>query len=219
MTFNFELRSSISKAVLMQKLQQNFEAKVVFLGPASVGKTSIVQRATDDEFDEANPSTIGACYASKTVAVGQDSINLQIWDTAGQERFRSFAPMYYRDAAGAVIVYSVDQRDSLGEAMSWLNDLRQQTDPLPFIVLVGNKIDLERVVTTEDADVAAGQCSASHYEVSAKTGHGIEELFFGIAEAGLRRVKVGAEPAAATKKSLVLAQPDDSDRGVEKKCC
>lgn len=49
---------------------------------------------------------------------------LQIWDTAGQEKYRSVTPIYYRDAAAAICVFDVTNRQSLDDAKKWLADLR-----------------------------------------------------------------------------------------------
>lgn len=46
-------------------------------------------------------------------------------DTAGQERYQALAPLYYRGAHGAVVVYDVTQRDSLDKAQHWMGELRR----------------------------------------------------------------------------------------------
>jgi small GTP-binding protein len=48
-------------------------------------------------------------------------VRLQIWDTAGQERFRSMAPMYYRGANAAILVYDLTNLDSLADIKVWLD--------------------------------------------------------------------------------------------------
>lgn len=67
-------------------------------------------------------------------------IKFEIWDTAGQERFHSLAPMYYRNAAAAVVVYDVTKASSLEKAKSWVNELQRQANPNIVIALVGNKV-------------------------------------------------------------------------------
>lgn len=57
-------------------------------------------------------------------------MQFEIWDTAGQERFRSLnTPMYYRGAAGAVIVYDVSDGDSLKNARGWYTQLKMLGEP------------------------------------------------------------------------------------------
>lgn len=52
-------------------------------------------------------STIGAAFLTQTLAVNETTVKFEIWDTAGQERYHSLAPMYYRGAAAAIIVYDI----------------------------------------------------------------------------------------------------------------
>ena len=34
-------------------------------------------------------------------------MKFEIWDTAGQERYHSLAPMYYRGAQAAIVVFDI----------------------------------------------------------------------------------------------------------------
>jgi GTPase SAR1 family protein len=69
-------------------------------------------------------------------------IKFEIWDTAGQERFHSLAPMYYRNAQAAVVVYDITRASSLDKAKSWVKELQRQANPNIVIALAGNKFDL-----------------------------------------------------------------------------
>ena len=82
--------------------------KIVFLGDSSVGKTCIIGRFMTGDFNTGYEATIGTDFSTKTMTVGNRSIQLQIWDTAGQERYRSLIPSYIRDSAAAVIVYDIN---------------------------------------------------------------------------------------------------------------
>lgn len=48
-----------------------------------------------------------AAFLTQKCRLEDKVIKFEIWDTAGQERFHSLAPMYYRNAQAAVIVYDV----------------------------------------------------------------------------------------------------------------
>ena len=74
--------------------------KVVILGEARVGKTSLTLRFVKDKFDKDQDSTIDASFLSKKVDVNGRSVNLNIWDTAGQEKYHALAKNYYQGAAG-----------------------------------------------------------------------------------------------------------------------
>ena len=52
-------------------------------------------------------STIGAAFFSQILSLSEATIKFDIWDTAGQERYHSLAPMYYRGAAAAIVVYDI----------------------------------------------------------------------------------------------------------------
>lgn len=119
--------------------------KLVLLGDSSVGKSSIVHRFVKDTFDELRESTIGAAFLSQTVKIKDGNedvvIKFEIWDTAGQERYKSLAPMYYRNANAALVVYDVTQPDSLSKAQSWVQELQNKVgDEELVIYLVGNKV-------------------------------------------------------------------------------
>mmetsp|Transcript_5465 Transcript_5465/g.19941 ORF Transcript_5465/g.19941 Transcript_5465/m.19941 type:complete len:127 (+) Transcript_5465:454-834(+) len=82
-------------------------AKLVLLGDMGAGKSSLVLRFVKGQFFDYQESTIGAAFLTQTVAVNDHTVKFEIWDTAGQERYHSLAPMYYRGAAAAIIVYDV----------------------------------------------------------------------------------------------------------------
>lgn len=63
-------------------------------------------------------------------------------DTAGQERYHSLAPMYYRGAAAAVIVFDISSTDSFAKAREWVKELLRQGNPGMIMSLAGNKADL-----------------------------------------------------------------------------
>ena len=81
--------------------------KILLIGDAGVGKSSILLRFTDDSFEEQMSSTIGVDFRVKTVTVGGQKVKLTIWDTAGQERFRTLTSSYYRGCHGIILVFDV----------------------------------------------------------------------------------------------------------------
>ena len=146
--------------------------KLVLLGESTVGKTSIVNVVHGGEFIPDQTATIGACFHIKKMKIDDVALKLHIWDTAGQERFRSLAPMYYRDAQFALLVYSVDNLDSFNAIETWYKGLADDCPEMPHVVLIGNKVDLlERQVTTEQGKELADKLKAKFYEVSAKMDH------------------------------------------------
>jgi len=117
--------------------------KLVLLGDTAVGKSCLVVRFVRDEFFEFQEPTIGAAFLTQSVATGAATVKFEIWDTAGQERYRSLAPMYYRGAAAAIVVYDITNKDSFNGAKSWVKELQRRGDPNAVIALAGNKADLQ----------------------------------------------------------------------------
>jgi small GTP-binding protein len=101
--------------------------KVVLLGESSVGKTCIITRFVDDEFDKEIISTTGASYANKTLKFkdyNNKEILFEIWDTAGQEKYRSLTQLFYKDASIAILVYDITNEESYNELKNyWVNQI------------------------------------------------------------------------------------------------
>ncbi|CAG8474464.1 6096_t:CDS:10 [Acaulospora morrowiae] len=169
------------------------EAKVVILGSQGVGKTSLAVRYVQKTFSPNCSSTIGASFMTKKLVVDNCKVRLQIWDTAGQERFRTMAPMYYRGANAAILVYDITSDESFRDMNSWVEELRKNMTEDLIIHVVGNKLDLapsHRVVpftrTQEYVSRILGTDCAVH-EVSAKDDNGVEELFLQITRSLVER--------------------------------
>ena len=160
-------------------------SKLVLLGDSAVGKSCLVVRFVRDEFFEFQEPTIGAAFLTQTVSLESDRVvKFEIWDTAGQERYRSLAPMYYRGAAAAVVVFDITKKDSFAGAKTWVKELQKKGDPNVVIALAGNKHDIEnkRKVQTEEAQQYATENEIIYMETSAKTSHNVRNLFIEIAK-------------------------------------
>lgn len=126
----------------MQK-KYDYVFKFVIIGSSCVGKSSILKRFADDEFEDSYISTIGIDFRFKSIVIDECFIKLQIWDTAGQERFRAITNAYYRGAQGAIIVYDLTKSRTFDNLSKWLSELRDNAEPDITIMLLGNKCDLE----------------------------------------------------------------------------
>ncbi|KAJ3329424.1 hypothetical protein HDU93_001010 [Gonapodya sp. JEL0774] len=147
-----------------------------------------VLRFVNNEYQDNKEPTIGAAFLTQKCRLDDKIVKFEIWDTAGQERFHSLAPMYYRNAQAAVVVYDVTKAPSLDRAKSWVKELHRQANPNIVIALVGNKLDLvinsgvPRAIEAEDARVYAEEMGLLWFETSAKTGEGVSEVFTEIAK-------------------------------------
>ncbi|CAG8589316.1 13474_t:CDS:2 [Ambispora gerdemannii] len=202
------------------------EAKVVILGSQGVGKTSLVVRYTQKTFSPNASSTIGASFNAKKLVVDNCKVRLQIWDTAGQERFRSMAPMYYRGANAAILVYDITSEQSFLDMNSWIEELRKNMTEDLIIHVVGNKVDLapsQRVIPlkrTQDyvARVLGDNCGV--HEVSAKDDKGIEELFLQITRHLVERkneLERGPKPIISQPHNFRYQPNHQTDNSVS--CC
>lgn len=102
---------------------------------------------------------------------------MQIWDTAGQERYRAISTTYYRDVKAVLVVYDVSARATFDQVERWIKEIHQYASGNVVKVLVGNKIDLKRQVSTREGEELAKKFGALYSETSAKDGRGIEECF------------------------------------------
>lgn len=133
------------------------QVKLVLLGEAAVGKSSVVLRFVQNDFQENKEPTIGAAFLTQKCRLEDKIIKFEIWDTAGQERFHSLAPMYYRNAQAAIVAYDITKSSSLDKAKSWVKELQRQGHPNIVIALIGNKLDLVQ----SDADQSPSNGSSS----------------------------------------------------------
>merc|ERR1712023_119692 len=156
--------------------------KLVLLGDSAVGKSSLVLRFVRGQFFEYQESTIGAAFLTQTVALNDTTVKFEIWDTAGQEKYHSLAPMYYRDAQVAVLIYDVTKKESYESLKRWVEELKENGPPNLMLAVVGNKIDLDPVVDTEAASSYAKSLGALVKLTSAKVDKGISELFDDLSE-------------------------------------
>ncbi len=162
-------------------MSADYIIKLLTLGETEVGKTSIVLRYADDKFNDSKISTIGIDFKIKQINKGGESIKVSIYDTAGQERFQRIIKHYYRGANGVLLTFDISNKNSFEKLNYWIQDLKENADNINdlFICLIGNKIDKEdkREVSIEEANKFAQENNMPYFEVSAKTGEGIKNLF------------------------------------------
>lgn len=141
---------------------------------------------------------------TQTISLKDVNVKFEIWDTAGQERYRSLAPMYYRGAAAAVVVYDITSAESFEGAKRWVNELKGMQSSEVVIALAGNKVDQEgsrRAVDTETAASFARDQGILFMETSAKTGQNVIDLFNEIANR-LPKEKKGSDASKTSGFSV-----------------
>ena len=149
----------------------DFSCKIVLVGECSVGKTALTQRLVYDMYQKKMDATIGVDYSTKIFKMNDSArVKLQMWDTAGQENFISLIRTYYKDVAGAIIVYDVCDRRTFKRVKFWYNELKKNSGEDYPILIVGNKIDGLRVVNSYEGQELAKELNCLYSEISVKTG-------------------------------------------------
>jgi Ras-related protein Rab-1A len=152
--------------------------KIVTVGAASVGKTSIIIRYSSGTFREHYSPTLGVGFAYKKMVIGEDNANLQIWDLGSQDFLERTRANYYLGAQGVIFMYDVTSWESFNEVIEWKNEVDRNLDDYRAI-LVANKTDLvmERVVSPEEGQRVAEQMGVPHIEVSVRLDKNVNDAF------------------------------------------
>ena len=157
----------------------DYTFKLMMLGDASVGKTSLTLRYISGYFMEDLKLTIGVDFYSKTTIFNEKKVKLQMWDFGGEERFRFLLSQYCKGANGAFFLYDITNVRSIEHLPEWTQIVRENAGDIP-IMLIGSKKDLEefRTVPREDGILAAKKYNLSSFiELSSKTGDNVERAF------------------------------------------
>ena len=150
---------------------KEYVLKTIFLGDAGVGKSSILAKKKLNVFDPDCKSTIGIDFVVIEKSINGVNVKLQIWDSAGQEKYGNIVQSYYREIAGAFLVYDVNIKKTYDNLNLWIDRIKFFS-PDCEIVIVGNKIDMNQPIIQEKyIDVP------HHLLCSAKSGAGIDEMF------------------------------------------
>jgi small GTP-binding protein domain len=199
----------------MSELDYNYNEydylfKFVLLGGAGVGKTSLILRYCDNEFQENYSATIGLDFKIRTIKIGNKTVKIQIWDTAGQERYNALTSVYYKGSHGCIAVYDITNRESFEVAKKHLNKAYTEYGfPKGCALLVGNKLDLEtnRKVSRQEGLNLASAFEAGFVEASAKTSEYVDDIFFNLCQILVdKSIKGELQGIKSSSKSIVSAE-------------
>jgi small GTP-binding protein len=154
-----------------------YNFKFIVIGDGNVGKTSIKNSFIGQKFMSEYLMTIGVDFAIKSLSIDGEDVKLQVWDVMGQSRFSTIRKSFYLGAKGVLLTYDVTERKSFENLMQWIKEIRDNSRDAK-IIIVGNKIDLERRnVNIEEAQTFAQNNNTLYIETSAKTGQNINLAF------------------------------------------
>lgn len=157
--------------------------KIVIIGDSSSGKSSILLQFSENTFKDRHETTIGVDLKYKYVSINGNIVKLHIWDTAGQERFKSIIKTYYETAHGIILVFDLNYKESFKNLTYWLNELKNVGKEKCPVLLVGNKNDLEKIVTDNEINNFMSdnpKLNIKYLEVSAKKGTNINDIFINL---------------------------------------
>jgi len=163
--------------------EYDFLFKLLLIGATGVGKSSLLTRFVDNEFNPSYVSTIGVDFKIKTITLDDKKIKLQIWDTAGQERFKTVTNAYFRGSHGIAMVYDITSESSFESIRHWLEEIQKYAPRNAIKLLIGNKLDLEssRFISTETATTFAQENFMLFIETSAKDNISVSQAFIALA--------------------------------------
>ena len=208
--------------------------KIIVVGDSGVGKSCLTMKGTKNHFEECYPPTVGFEFFTFNIKIDDKNIKLQIWDTCGLENYSSLITSFYRYTSLAILVYSIDNQNSLDDIEAWLNEIKSQSNPETKIFLIGNKTDLEdqRQIPVETAKVFSTEHSFNFFiETSAKTGFNAQNVFIQAAkelyithlEYKDRASRIGSMVPAPYQQDMnmnnIMLDDDDDKPRKKKKCC
>lgn len=158
------------------------QCKVIFVGDANCGKTSLINRFMSSLFDSEYKPTVGVNYEAKYFDVLDVGYTMGCWDVPGDERFKMIVQSYYKNANVIVVVFDLTRPSTLVNATKWMQETlaaNMKSDPIRF--LVGNKSDLLSKRALEGleahANLVAQELDAEYFSVSSKSGNEVNNLF------------------------------------------
>ena len=180
--------------------------KVLLIGNSSVGKSSLLLRFVDNQWNDLFVPTIGVDFKIRTMEIDNKNVKLQIWDTAGQERFKNITASYYRGAHGIFVVYDISDTESFKNINNWLIEIEKNANKNVYKILVGNKCDLEdkRKVTLEEGQSYAKEKGVEFMEVSALKTINVKETFITLAHNLLNKKIKPKKPVSGDKCCIIF---------------
>ena len=154
--------------------------RIVIIGETGVDKSGLLRRFSKGIWVEQSDPTVGVDFDVKMVHADGHNIKLQIWDTSGIESFRTITRAYFKDAAGALLIFDITNHKTFDKIAEWMEDVKQEAKPhTPVFVLVGSKLNLDhlRQVSRDEAETFAKLHKIDYIEASSYSGTNVDEAF------------------------------------------
>ena len=194
--------------------QYDLSFKLIVIGDSGVGKSCLTTKAVKNNFEDYYQATVGFEFLTFNMRINDMVIKMQIWDTCGQEIYRSLISNFYRNSSLAVILYSIDNRESFEHAENWLSDLKSQANE-----------DSRQVSKEEGMKYKTDQGLDLFMETSAKTGYNARNVLIEAAKIlyadylkYIENNPQGENVPGQVKKNSGLKK-DDKNNKKKKGCC
>jgi Ras-related protein Rab-6A len=189
--------------------------KVIVIGDTNVGKSSIAHHAIYGKFEEHEP-TVGYENLFFKIKINDTPMKLDIWDTCGQELYHSLISTYFKDSKIAILVYSIDNKESFEHLEKWMDDIKKNADKDIRILLVGNKLDKieDRVISSYEVEKFTDDHKIDNFfEASAKEGTNTKEIFISAAKILYKSYIQGESKNTSKKDNIKL----NENKGIDSK--
>lgn len=170
-----------------------FSFKIIIVGPAAVGKTSLLNRFVHNEFDLKYKLTLGVDFLTKTLEYEPSKVaKLQIWDIGGQERFKFLHRSFYEGAFGALVVFDLSRQQTFSGMKTWIAEMRSIINADIPKIIIGNKSDLipeiGQIIDRHEVEEYSKNQDCFYIETSAKTGDNVENAFLELTNHMVKRM-------------------------------
>lgn len=188
----------------------NYKIKMIIVGDANVGKSSIASRFQYNKFDSSYEITIGVEFFTKIIEVNEKLVKIQIWDTAGQETFDSLIRSYFRNVDGCLLTFDLTNRQSFYNIEEWMKKVKRDANRDVTFILVGNKSDNieKRCISYEEANAFSKKYNIDYVETSALNSRNVYNLFYIVSATIIQRFKINGYTNA--EKLNLIKKVDDN---------
>ena len=201
--------------------------KLIVIGDELVGKTAILNRFKNNQFNAIYEPTVGLEFQSIPILIDDQSVNLLLYDVSGHQKFRSLIPLYASDVNIILLIYDISKNESFNNIDKWFSFLNNINKNEVIFALVGNKSDLDynRKVKIEEAEKYAKDHNFIFQEVSAMNGDGIQELFMNklLEQIRTQLIQKGKNPLEDEEEKLKVNiknnENKNNSKNKKKKCC
>ena len=206
---------------MVEKITRNI-IPIGIIGDTIVGKSYLSLVYMDERYNGEILATLGFTSLIKDTIIKvnniEKKIKIKIWDTAGQEKFKSISVQYIKNCIGILLVYSIDDRNSLNNLENWIKDIKDKTnyEKVPLI-LIGNKCDLEdeRKVSKEEGEKFALKYNIKFFECSAKNNINVNQAF----ESLINEVVENYQDEFISENDKGIKIEENNDKKKKEGCC